>query len=138
MQELDYRVLKYLYRRKEPIKVGDIAREFSVPHSTVGSCVKRLKNFDYLFYTPYEEVKLSKAGNDLAIELIRHAQLMEVLLYNELKLSIEDAHRESEKINFLFSCVTINKICQKYNHPKTCPCGDEILNSSDCYCKEND
>jgi Mn-dependent DtxR family transcriptional regulator len=61
---------------------------------------------------------------------------LELFLFNELDMSIEEAHEESEKFALLFSCNTINKICEKYNHPKECPCGEAILNSNDCYCSE--
>jgi len=135
MIDIDYKTLKYLYRKGNEVKVGQIAREFSIPHSTIGSCIKRLKNKKYLIYKPYGKIKLSKSGIDLAKELIRHAQLFEVFLYNELNLDIEEIHRESEKINFLFSYNIINNICEKYNHPKKCPCGEQILNSNACYCK---
>ncbi|KKL95900.1 hypothetical protein LCGC14_1849970, partial [marine sediment metagenome] len=33
-------------------------------------------------------------------------------------------------------CDTINKICEKYEHPKTSPCGVLILSTSDCVCEE--
>ncbi|MHA1293643.1 MAG: metal-dependent transcriptional regulator [Promethearchaeota archaeon] len=110
MIDIDYKTLKYLYRKGNEVKVGQIAREFSIPHSTIGSCIKKLKNKKYLIYKPYGKKKLSKSGIELAKELIRHAQLFEVFLYNELNLDIEEIHRESEKINFLFSCNIINNI----------------------------
>ena len=81
------------------------------------------------------EVELTSKGKDLAIELIRHARLLEIFLHNELGVKPELAHRESENINLLFSCETINKICKKYKHPKKCPCGEEILSSSHCGCE---
>ena len=73
---------------------------------------------------------------NLATELTRHAQLLELLLHYELGLDPMDAHNESEKFHLLFSCNTINRICEKYGHPKTCPCGDMILSSIDCACEE--
>ncbi|MBN1802793.1 MAG: metal-dependent transcriptional regulator [Candidatus Lokiarchaeota archaeon] len=134
MQDLDAKVIKHLNRRRTPLKVGLMARELKLPHSTVGSCVKRLAEDNYVTYKCYGPVFLSKKGKELATELARHSQLLEVLLHEALGLSAEVAKVESEKINLLFSCETINKICEKYNHPKKCPCGEEILESSTCYC----
>lgn len=135
MLDLDYMVLKLLYRAVKPLKVGDIAKILGLPHSTIGSSVKRLEEENCVIYKRYHPVILSESGRDLAIEVIRHAQLMEVLLYYELGLSEKDAHNESEKFNLLFSCNTINRICEKYKHPKECPCGEQILNSLDCHCE---
>lgn len=101
----------------------------------MGSCITRLKRKEIVNYEAYHEVELTSKGRDLAIELIRHARLIETLLHYELGVKSELAHRESEKLNLLFSCETINKICKKYGHPKKCPCGEEILSSSRCICE---
>jgi len=112
MLDLDYKVLKELYNNSKGLKVGNIAKIFSIPHSTVGSCVKRLEQDGYVIYERYKP------------------------LHYELGLDPMDAHNESEKFHLLFSCNTINRICEKYGHPKTCPCGDMILSSIDCACEE--
>ena len=135
MLELNYKVLKEIFRASNPLKVGDIAKILKVPHSTIGSSVKRLEEKGYVIYERYQPVKLSHTGKNLAIELGRHARLLELLLHNELGLDPLDAHNESEKLNLLLSCNTINKICAKYEHPRECPCGVKIINSSDCFCE---
>ena len=136
MLDIDYRVLRTLFQEGE-LKVGALARKLKSPHSTVGSCIKRLEEKGFVIYERYRPVSLSDTGKELAIELIRHARLLEMLLINELDMNPKIAHAECEKFNLLFSCDLINKICQRYNHPKECPCGEKILNSSDCYCDKN-
>ena len=136
MLDLDYKVLKILYRSSKPLKVGELSKLLELPHSTVGTCIKRLEKGNYVIYKRYQPVILSESGIDLAIELIRHAKLMEILLIEELDLNVKEAHEESEKFNLLLSCNIINRICEKYNHPNKSPCGEVILNSSDCYCEE--
>ncbi|MHA1147801.1 MAG: metal-dependent transcriptional regulator [Promethearchaeota archaeon] len=133
---MDSKVLKLLQRENKPIKVGDIARKLEIKHSTMGSCIKRLEENGYVIYNRYEPVYLSNKGRNLANELIRHCQLLEVLLFNELGLEKGEAHSESEKFNLLLSCNTVNKICEKYGHPKLTPCGEKVYNSGNCYCRE--
>ena len=135
MMDLDYKVIKYLYRSKKPQKISNIKNFIKIAHSTLGSCVKRLRDAGYVNYEAHHEVELTSKGKDLAIELFRHSRLTETLLYYELGVNPELAHRESEKLNLLLSCETINKICKKYGHPKKCPCGEEILSSSRCICE---
>jgi len=137
MLDLDCIVLKILYRSANPLKVGDLAKTLELPHSTIGSSVKRLEEKNYVVYKRYQPVILSEKGKNLTIEILRHAQLMEILLHCELGLTKEEAHSESEKFNLLFSCNTINRICEKYKHPKECLCGDQILNSQDCHCENH-
>ena len=59
-----------------------------------------------------------------------------MLLINELNINAETAHTECEKFNLLFSCDVIKRICERYGHPKKCPCGEDILSSTDCICKK--
>ena len=94
MLDLDYMVLKFLFRANKPLKVGDIAKSLGYPHSTIGSSVKRLEEENCVMYERYYPVLLTDTGKDLAIEVIRHSQMMEVLLYYELELS-----EEEEKLN---------------------------------------
>ncbi|UCD01197.1 MAG: metal-dependent transcriptional regulator [Promethearchaeota archaeon] len=135
MLDIDYKVLRILHRN-DPLKVGSIAKKIGLPHSTVGSCIKRLENNGYVVYQRYNPVILTDKGTDLAIELNRHAHLLEMLLINELEIEANDAHAECEKFNLLFSCNVIKKICERYKHPKECSCGEEISNSSDCFCEK--
>jgi len=136
MLDIDCKTLKKLYRSETPWKIGKLAKKLKIAHSTLGSCIKRLEKEGYVKYDRYRDVELTENGKDLANELIRHAQLLEVLLYNGLGLSAEEAHEESEKFHLLFSCNTINKICEKFDHPTYSPCGEKILNSQGCFCQE--
>ena len=135
MIDLDYKVLKFLYNNKKPLKISQIAHKLSKKHTTLGSCVKRLREKGYVNYEPFHEVKLTIKGKDVAIELLRHERLLELLLFKELEITAEEAHAESMKLNLLLSCDTINKICKKYGHPKKCPCGDDIIDSRSCFCE---
>jgi DtxR family Mn-dependent transcriptional regulator len=135
MIDLDYKVLKFLYIYKMPIKISKMVHKIHAKHSTLGSCVKRLKKEGYVNYEPFHEVVLTIKGIDFAREVLRHERLLELLFFNELGMTVEEAHEESAKLNLLLSCNTINKICKKYDHPNRCPCGDEILNSENCHCE---
>jgi DtxR family Mn-dependent transcriptional regulator len=151
MTDLDYIVIRTLLKCEKGLKIGeikkildnnhflnhsDILHKKSISHSTLGSCVKRLRTQGYVDYEPYHKVSLTKQGFELAKELNRHSRLLELLLFNELGLSSKKSHQESERLSLLFPCEIINKICEKYGHPKTCPCGEPILNSQECACLE--
>lgn len=143
MLDNDYQILKIIFRKSGEIRLNSLQKSLKeiigdeIPLSTLNSSLERLEKSGHINWVRYYPIKLTQEGKNLAKELIRHAQLLEVLLYNELNLTVEDAHNESEKFNLMLSCNTINKICEKYNHPITCPCGENILNSADCYCVED-
>jgi Mn-dependent DtxR family transcriptional regulator len=149
--DLDNIVLKTILKSGNALKIGEIKKildqersldhlnisnKNGISHSTLGSCIKRLKNQAYVDYEPYHKVYLTKQGFELAKELNRHSRLLELLLFNELGLSSKASHIESEKFSLLFSCEVINKICEKYGHPQKCPCGEPILNSPECTCSK--
>ncbi|TXT66402.1 MAG: hypothetical protein BAJALOKI3v1_30061 [Promethearchaeota archaeon] len=142
MNDIDYKVLKIIYRNDSKAKIKLIQQKLNqygyenVPYSTIDSCIERLNEQNLVVWEKYHPIELTAKGENYAKELIRHTQLLEVLLYKELDLTTEEAHNESEKFNLLFSCKTINKICEKYDHPEQCPCGEEILNSSNCFCQK--
>ncbi|HEY0088252.1 MAG TPA: iron dependent repressor, metal binding and dimerization domain protein [Candidatus Lokiarchaeia archaeon] len=136
MIDLDFKVIKCLYRSQNFMKVGELSTKMDIAHSTLGSCIGRLKKKGHVIYKAYHTVELTESGKDLARELIRHSKLLELLLFHELGLSAEEAHEESEKFNLLFSCNTINKICEKYDHPKNGPCKELIPNSESCFCEK--
>jgi Mn-dependent DtxR family transcriptional regulator len=140
MNDIDYKVLKIIYRNDAKAKIKHIQNELNnygyhdVSYSTIDSCIERLHKQNLVIWEKYQPIELTTEGKNYAKELIRHTQLLEVLLYKELDLTTDEAHNESEKFNLLFSCKTINKICEKYNHPEECPCGEKILNSNNCFC----
>ncbi len=143
MLDIDYQILKIIFRNDEKVRLKKIqseiksTRAIKIALSTINSCLERLEKAELIKWIRYSHVELTQKGVNLAKELLRHAQLLELLLYNELELTIDQAHEESEKLNLMFSCETINRICEKYNHPNFCPCGNEIPNSETCYCGED-
>lgn len=143
MNDIDYKVLKILYKNGGKAKVKHIQNELTnhgyqeIRYSTIDSCIERLNNNNLVIWEKYKPIELTAEGEEYAKEIIRHSQLLEVLLYEELDITSQQAHEESEKFNLLFSCDTINKICEKYNHPDECPCGEKIHNSKSCYCQKD-
>jgi DtxR family Mn-dependent transcriptional regulator len=142
MLDIDYQILKIIYRIEGWVRLKEIQKEIKankgveIALSTINSCLERLEREGYIYWERYSHVELTHNGENIAKELLRHAQLLELLLHKELELSVDKAHEESEKLNLIFSCETINKICEKYNHPNYCPCGNEIPNSDSCFCGE--
>ena len=142
MLDIDYQILKIIFRNRNNARLKQIQKEFvhingiNIPLSTLNSCLERLEKREYIEWIRYRPPFLKEKGAQLAKELLRHAQLLEVFLCNELGLTADEGHKESEKLNLLLSCNTVQKICEKYNHPSISPCGEKILNSRSCSCAE--
>lgn len=143
MIDLDYKILKILRRNDGKAKIKEIKKKIDaennsdIRHSTIDSSILRLEKQGHVEWEKYKPISLTENGRNLANELIRHTQLLEVLFHKAIGLSKEEAKAESEKLNLLLSCDTIEKICETYGHPTECPCGEPILNSSNCHCHQD-
>ena len=99
MLDLDYQILKIIYRNKDNARLKQIQKEFldsneiNIPLSTLNSCLERLEKKEYIEWVRYKPPTLNDKGAQLAKELLRHAQLLEVFLCNELGLSVEEARQ---------------------------------------------
>ena len=68
----------------------------------------------------------------MAREKLKHHRLLEVLMAEALGMSPDEAHNESVKIMLLASCEFVNYIDQRYEHPRVCPCGEDIPETDRC------
>jgi len=143
MISLDDKILIILHENNAKAKVKHIKLKLDeqdyndIRYSTIDSAISRLSNKKYVIWEKYKPIKLTQAGLNRALEIKRHTHLLSMLLYNELKLSLTEAYEESKKMATLLSCKTINRICEKYDHPKNCHCGERILYSPTCFCDKD-
>ena len=115
-------------------KIGTLAQVLNLKNSTLSMALRRLNESGLVYWKPYKEVKLTKAGVDYAKELWRHQRMLEYVLVNEIGVEPQKAHEEANELTRPLSCETINAICGKYGHPAKCPCGDPIWIPSTCNC----
>jgi DtxR family Mn-dependent transcriptional regulator len=77
-------------------------------------------------YTPYEGVRLTGAGNALALRVVRRHRLIELFLVNTLNLSWDEVHEEAEHMEHAVSDRLVDKIDAFLGHPPVDPHGDPI------------
>lgn len=117
---------------KEGVTTRIMSQELSIPQSTIATTVSRLVKRELVTHTKGMPIKTTDAGRELAKEHLRHHRLLEYWLVESLGLAVEEAHEEGLKLMVLVDCKLINKIDQRYEQPKICPCGEEIPASILC------
>ena len=110
----------------EPAATGQLATTLGVSPGTVTSMLKTLSESNLATYTPYEGVRLTPAGNALALRVLRRHRLIELFLVKTLNLSWDEVHEEAEHMEHAVSDWLIDRIDSVLGYPEADPHGDPI------------
>jgi DtxR family Mn-dependent transcriptional regulator len=105
---------------------GAIAAALEVSPGSVTSMLKTLHESGLAEYAPYEGVRLTSRGRELALKVLRRHRLIELFLVKTLGMSWDEVHEEAEHMEHTVSDRLINRIDQFLGYPETDPHGDPI------------
>lgn len=111
------------------VSTGQLADALGVSPGTVTSMLKSLAESGMVEYRPYEGVKLTDAGQTVALRILRRHRLIELFLVKTLHLTWDQVHEEAEHIEHAVSDFLIDRIDEYLGHPEVDPHGDPIPNS---------
>jgi DtxR family Mn-dependent transcriptional regulator len=80
-------------------------------------------------HEPYRGVELTRAGERVALEVIRHHRLLELYLAEALGMSWDRVHQEAEVLEHAISPELSELIARKLGNPTRDPHGDPIPSS---------
>lgn len=125
--------LKVIYKlsvidRKRVI-TKSIAEKISAKPSSVTDMIKKLAEKNLLNYKKYHGVKLTMAGEMIAIKIIRKHRLWEEFLSEYLGFKWDEVHDIAEELEHIDSDLLIEKLDKFLNYPKFDPHGDPIPDS---------
>ncbi len=110
----------------EWISTGELAKYMDVAPGTVTSMLKTLKQSKHVEYRPYEGACLTDSGKQTAIRVLRRHRLIELFLFQTLKLSWDQIHAEAENMEHAVSDFLVDHIDEYLGFPETDPHGDPI------------
>lgn len=110
----------------QPAATGQLAAALNVSPGTVTSMLKTLSESGLATYTPYEGVRLTPAGNALALRVMRRHRLIELFLAQTLSLTWDEVHEEAEHMEHAVSDRLVDRIDVYLGHPQVDPHGDPI------------
>ena len=108
------------------VSVTSLARAQGVSPASASAMVKKLAALDLLEHAPYRGVRLSPAGERVAVEVIRHHRLLELYLAETLGLHVDDVHDEADRLEHALSEELEAKIDRALGYPTHDPHGDPI------------
>jgi DtxR family Mn-dependent transcriptional regulator len=115
---------------EQRVTVTSLAKRQGVAPASASAMVKKLAALGLAEHEPYGGVKLTDAGERVALEVIRHHRLLELYLAETLGLDIADVHDEAERLEHVISEELEAKIDRALGYPTHDPHGDPIPNAN--------
>jgi len=113
-------------RDDEAVSTSAIAERLDVSAASASAMVKRLESMGLVEREPYHGVKLTPAGERVALEVVRHHRLLELYLAEALGMSWDRVHEEAEVLEHAISPALSELIATKLGNPTHDPHGDPI------------
>jgi DtxR family Mn-dependent transcriptional regulator len=121
--------LKSIYKLQAAngrVTVGALAELVGVSPASASAMVKKLAVLDLLEHEPYRGVRLTPAGEKVALEVIRHHRLLELYLARTLGVHVDDVHAEADRLEHAISEELEERIDRVLGYPTHDPHGDPI------------
>ena len=121
--------LKEIYklgRETELVSTSSLAERQQVSAASASAMVKKLAALGLAEHEPYKGVSLTHAGEQVALEVIRHHRLLELYLAQTLGIGIDDVHDEADRLEHALSDELEARIDKALGFPTHDPHGDPI------------
>jgi DtxR family Mn-dependent transcriptional regulator len=113
-------------RGYQPVSTSALAERLEVSLASASAMIKRLESMGLVEHEPYHGVQLTRAGERVALEVLRHHRLLELYLAEALGMSWDRVHEEAEVLEHAISPALSELIAAKLGNPTHDPHGDPI------------
>ena len=103
-----------------------IAESLDVSAASATAMLKRLSALGLVEHERYRGAVLTPAGEQIALEIVRHHRLLELYLMQALGLGWDEVHVEADRLEHALSEELEAKIDQELGYPTHDPHGDPI------------
>ncbi|HZG50355.1 MAG TPA: metal-dependent transcriptional regulator, partial [Thermoleophilaceae bacterium] len=90
-------------RSQAPVSTSALAERLGVSPASASAMVKRLEAMGLASREPYHGVRLTRAGERVALEVVRHHRLLELYLAEALGMPWDRVHEEAEVLEHAIS-----------------------------------
>ncbi len=126
----DYAKAIYALQRRaggeDGVATNDLAERLGVTPASVSAMLKKLAERGLAVHEPYRGVQLTREGERVALEVLRHHRLLELYLAEQLGVPWDRVHAEAEALEHVISEDLEARIAAKLGHPTRDPHGDPI------------
>jgi DtxR family transcriptional regulator, Mn-dependent transcriptional regulator len=123
----DYLKAIYTLGRTQPqVTTSLLADHLRFKPASVTGMLKTMADLRLVAYTPYHGVELTTAGEQIALEVVRHHRLLELYLVEALGYGWDEVHDEAERLEHHISEKLEARIAAHLGEPAFDPHGDPI------------
>jgi DtxR family transcriptional regulator, Mn-dependent transcriptional regulator len=123
----DYLKTVYLlHERAGEATTTGIAAALEVTPASVTGMIKKLAELKLVRHMPYQGVELTKSGEKIALEMVRHHRLLELFLFEALGYAWDEVHAEADALEHVISEEFEDRIAARLGNPVVDPHGDPI------------
>ncbi len=115
-----------LQQRGGTVTTNALAERLGVTAASASGMVKKLNALGLVRHEPYRGVQLTRDGERVALEVLRHHRLLELYLTERLDMPWDRVHDEAEVLEHVISEELEALIAAKLGHPTHDPHGDPI------------
>ncbi len=108
------------------VSTSALAERQGVSPASASAMVKKLAALELVELVPYRGVSLTREGELVALEVIRHHRLLELYLAETLGIGVEDVHDEADRLEHVLSEELEERIDRALGFPTHDPHGDPI------------
>jgi DtxR family Mn-dependent transcriptional regulator len=106
--------------------ISALARDQGVSPASASAMVKKLAALALIEHEPYRGARLTTAGEQVAVEVIRHHRLLELYLAETLGVDVAHVHDEADRLEHVISEELEERIDRALGFPTHDPHGDPI------------
>ena len=123
----DYLKTVYLlHERAGAATTTGIAAALEVTPASVTGMIKKLAELKLVRHMPYQGVELTKSGEKIALEMVRHHRLLELFLMEALGYTWDEVHAEADMLEHVISEEFEERMAARLGYPTVDPHGDPI------------
>ncbi len=122
--------LEQIENKAGPVSMGRVANSLGVVPGTATTMMKSLADSELVDYEPRVGVRLTEAGEELALQMLRRHRLIELFLVETLGLDWSEIHEEAERLEHAISDRVLEQLDAFLGYPKVDPHGDPIPTDS--------
>lgn len=123
----DYvRAIYQLQQQERPVATTALARSMNVAPASATGMLKRLHGLGLVTHERYAGVVLTPAGEQMALEVIRHHRLIETYLAEALGVSWDQVHDEAHRLEHHISEALEDRMAEVLGDPRRDPHGAMI------------
>ena len=108
------------------VRTSTLATRMGVAAPSATAMVKRLDSLGLADHQPYRGVRLTRAGERLALEVLRRHRLLELYLAETLEIGLHAVHAEADRLEHALSQELEVRIDEALGWPTRDPHGDPI------------